>query len=132
MATTAQTPPSGEAGATKATWLGVGALGSAVGVFASWLCCLFPLSMGVAGAAAAVGSRIEPFRPLLSALTVGFLAVAFYRAYRRPKGQCEEGEVCRRPRGRRLQRTLLWVVAALALTLLLAPYWAGFLAQWSL
>ena len=114
-------------------WLGTGALVSALGVFASWLCCLFPLALGTLGmGASALGAKVEPFRPYLVVLTFVFLGAGFYQVYKRPAQSCEDGKICATPSGRRLQRTMLWVVTILAAIFLLAPYWAGIYAQWGL
>jgi mercuric ion transport protein len=62
------------------------------------------------------------YRPHFIALTVVFLAVGFYFAYRPEKLECAPGSVCATPRSRRLQRVSLWVVAILTLALIAFPY----------
>jgi mercuric ion transport protein len=118
---------------TRSVWLSLGALGSALGVFASWLCCLFPLALGALGmGASALGTRLEPFRPYLLALTAVFLGTGFYQVYKRPKRECSDDKICARPKGRRIQITLLWIITVLAAILVSAPYWAAIYAQWGL
>lgn len=113
--------------------LGLGALLPAAGVFASWLCCLLPISLGIAGAGvSALGAKIEPFRPYFVGITFVLLGFAFYQAYRPVHESCADGRVCARPGGRRAQRIALWVFALLALLLMGAPYWMGFFAQWGI
>ena len=105
--------------------LSFGGLASALGVFASWLCCFLPFSLGAAGVgAAALGSRLEPYRPWLTGASLGFLGVAFYQAYRPPRA-CAVDEPCAQPAGRKRQRLVLWVVLAVTLALMTFPYWAS-------
>lgn len=107
--------------------LPVGILASAAGVFASWLCCLLPVTLGVMGVgSAALGSRLEPYRPLFFVMTGLLLAVGFYRVYRPSRQDCED---CIPPRVRRRQRLVFWIVAFMALTLTTLPYWIG-LVYW--
>jgi len=103
--------------------LPVGILASAAGVFASWLCCLLPVTLGAMGVgSAALGSRLEPYRPLFFIMTCLLLAVAFYRVYRPARQDCE---TCTPPGVRRRQRIMVWIVAVVALTLMTSPYWIG-------
>src|SRR6476659_4727796 len=96
--------PSVGSGGKGSIWLSAGALVSALGVFASWLCCLFPLALGALGmGASALGSRLEPFRPYLLALTAVFLGAGFYQAYKRSPQSCADDKICARPKGRRIQ-----------------------------
>ena len=107
--------------------LPVGILASAAGVFASWLCCLLPVTVGVLGVgSAALGSRLEPYRPLFFMMTCLMLVVAFYRVYRPSRRACE---TCAPPGVRRRQRLVVWIVAFVALTLMTSPYWIG-LVYW--
>jgi mercuric ion transport protein len=106
--------------------LSLGGLTSAIGVFASWLCCLLPVTLGATGVGvAALGSRLEPYRPWLTGATVGFLGLAFYQAYR-PRRECAPEEPCATPPGRKRQRLALWLVFIVAVILMTFPYWVGF------
>lgn len=106
---------------TGASWVGVGALVAAAGASA---CCVLPVVVAFAGVgSAAMGAAFEPYRPYLIALTVLLLGYAFYRAYRREGAGCAPGEACAIPGSRRRQRSLLWIVAAVALLLLAFPYY---------
>ncbi|HEX3554027.1 MAG TPA: mercuric transporter MerT family protein [Thermoanaerobaculia bacterium] len=103
----------------------LGGLVSAFGVFASWLCCLLPFTLGAAGVGvAAVGSRLEPYRPWLTGASIGFLGLAFYQAYR-PRRACEADKLCAAPAGQKRQRLTLWVVLLIAVTLMAYPYLVG-------
>lgn len=133
MASTPLNPAATPSSGTRSVWLSLGALGTALGVFASWLCCLFPLALGALGmGASALGSRLEPYRPYLLALTAVFLGAGFYQAYKRPSQDCADDKICAKPKGRRIQRTMLWIITILAAILVSAPYWAGIYAQWGL
>ncbi len=94
------------------------------------LCCVGPLvllSLGVTGAWIGHLTALEPYRPVFIGVTVLFLALAFRRLYLVPQ-VCEPGTPCADPRTRRLQRTLFWLVSAVLLALLAAPW----VAQWFL
>ena len=105
----------------KTTLLGFGAVLTALGAS---LCCILPLAVALLGVgSAAVAARFEPLRPWMAGATVLLLGFAFYQAYR-PE-ECKEGDECDRSARRRRQRTILWVVAVLALLLLTLPYYVG-------
>jgi copper chaperone CopZ len=126
-------------------WLG--SLGSAVMASA---CCWLPLlllAFGVSGVA--VSATFEKYRPLFAMLTFGFLAAAFYFAYR-PRRKATAGAAgpddaagstatatgaCCPPAGgrqgrlQRFNRVMLWPVTALALALVFFPNYLGALLQ---
>ncbi len=107
----------------KVGTLGIGAVLTAIGASA---CCVLPLAFGFLGlGSVALAARLEPFRPLFIGLTVGFLGLGFYQAYRKPK--CKPGEACAVPANRRRQRILLWVVAVISALALGFPYYAVYL-----
>ena len=108
---------------TKSTWLAVGSLAAALGAS---LCCILPVVVAVAGVgSAALGAKLEPFRPYFVVVTAGLLGFAFYRAYR-PQ-ECEPDQACAVPQNRRRQRILLWLVATMALVLMTFPYYAAWI-----
>ena len=101
----------------------VGAVLAAIGAS---LCCILPIAVAVLGiGSAALGARLEPYRPYFLVLTIAILGYAFYRAYRPEK--CEPGQTCAVPATHRRQRIVLWIVAAVALALTTFPYYAGYL-----
>lgn len=110
--------------------------GSAGGLLAALLasmCCIGPLifaALGVgAGAtgllAGAAGSlkAFLPYRPLFIGLTGAFLSVSFYLAYRKPRAEGADCQACMPASGVRPNRRFLWIIAGLAVALVLAPYW---------
>ncbi len=107
--------------------------GALLAAFLASLCCLGPvllaaLGVGVgatgflAGTADALKALL-PYRPYFIGLTVVLLGVAFYQVYRKPNSACAPGIACVAASGPRKAPVVLWVIAAMALVLILAPYW---------
>lgn len=100
--------------------------GAVAAALAASICCLGPLvllGLGVGGAWASGLRALEPYRPMFMALAVGFLAFAFYRAYRVPEGAaCAPDGSCAIPRATRISRIALWIITPLILALLAFPY----------
>lgn len=66
------------------------------------------------------GSRLvalEPYQPYFVATALAFFGFALHSLYRRPEA-CAPGEACALPAARHRQRIILWVVSALATTLM--------------
>ncbi len=98
-----------------------GAIGAAL--LAS-VCCLGPVVLaGLGIGAMAAAQSFAPYRPLFLALTVLFLGVGFYFAYRKPKQAACEGPVCEAPRAARWGRPLLWLATGLVIALVAFPYY---------
>ena len=86
------------------------------------------IGVGVTGSLAdtAVFLRfLLPYRPIFIGLTILLLGISFYLAHRRSKPVCVSGNVCVPGAINRANRTVLWVLAVLALGLVVAPYWLG-------
>jgi hypothetical protein len=112
----------------RALPFGLMAFGTATSLSLSWLCCV-PLFAGLLGAGAAgLGTRLEPWRPVLSGVSLLLLAAGFYFAYRRET--CDEKDGCS-VRSRRLPRVLLWISAVLTVLLLTLPIWSNWLIYWT-
>ncbi len=110
-------------------WTMLGAVGAAL---AASLCCILPVgaaALGVAGFAAS--AFFAAWRPYFLGLTLTFLGVAFYFAYRpRPSADgCEPDSLCKRPRFSRSSRAVLWVVTILVIVLAAFPYYSGTLVR---
>jgi len=100
--------------------------GAVIAAIAASLCCILPVAVALLGVgSAALGAKFEPFRPWLAGLTVIFLGIAFYQAYK--PVECEPGEACAVPASRRRHRIALWIVAAVAVALMAFPYYASWL-----
>ncbi len=103
--------------------------------FLASLCCIGPLvfaalGVGIGGTGLLAGTAgflkgLLPYRPWFIGLTVLLLGVSFYLARRKPTSACAPGSVCAPRETTRASRVLLWVVTAVALVLVLAPYWLG-------
>ncbi len=108
--------------ATKQLW--AGALAAIVGS----LCCVAPLvfvTLGISGAWISQLTALEPYRPILIAITLVFLALAFRQLYVVP-ARCTPGEVCANPRLQRRQRQIFWAVVVGLAALIGFPWYAPF------
>jgi mercuric ion transport protein len=100
-----------------------GSLITALLSFLPLSCCIFPVAFSFLGAGGlAFAMSLMPYRSYFVALTLVFLGVGFYFAYRSEKVGCAPGAACDSPRSRKLQRISLWIVTALTLILLAFPY----------
>lgn len=89
------------------------------------LCCVVPLvlvTLGVGGAWVASLNRFEPLRPVLIAITLAMLLLAWRKLYR--PAHCESGRVCADAGIQRRQRGIFWLVSVFILLLLVFPWFA--------
>jgi hypothetical protein len=130
-ARTAASPPTTGAAATTASTAG----GLLTAVLAS-ICCIGPVVLAALGVGmgatgfladtAEVVKALLPYRPLFIGLTMILLGTSFYLAYGKSKSAvCAPGEMCVPGTRRGANRRWLWIMAASALILILAPYWLG-------
>lgn len=99
---------------------------SALAAIGASLCCVAPLvlvSLGLGGAWLATLTQLEPLRPIFIALTLGLLALAWNRLYRRA-AVCRLGQTCAAAAVLLRQRRIFWGVAGLLLLLLAFPWYA--------
>lgn len=125
--TTAHPPETTHAAMTAST-----AGGLLAAILAS-ICCIGPVvfaalgvGVGTTGFLAGTAGFLKvllPYRPLFIGLTTVFLGVGFYVAYRRPMVGDASCQACVSTSGFRPNRWLLWIIAGLAVALVLAPYW---------
>lgn len=107
-------------------------VGSLVAGLLASACCIGPLVLGALGLGAlGLGAAFEPYRPWFLVVTVVFLAIGFYLAYRRqPEAACGSREACAtKPAGRRNQRVVLWIVMALTIGVATYPNWGAALSR---
>ena len=107
-----------------------------VAAFFASICCIGPVvfvalgvGMGATGFMASAAGMLKallPYRPWFIGLTMLLLGISFYLTCRRPKSAvCMPGELCAPGAMSGANRAMLWVLAMLALVLILAPYWLG-------
>lgn len=105
-----------------------GLAASIAAAVAASICCIGPIAaafLGLTSMGALV--RYEPYRPLLTVITVAILSGAFYLAYRKRPEACEPGSLCATQgitRVQKLNRIVLWLVTALVLFILTFPTWS--------
>lgn len=100
---------------------------SALAALGASLCCVAPLvlvTFGVGGAWLSTLTQFEPVRPVFVVLTLGLLALAWTRLYRR-QVVCAPGQPCADPAVLRRQRLIFWLVATPLLLLLAFPWYAS-------
>ncbi|MFB6261005.1 MAG: mercuric transporter MerT family protein [Thiohalorhabdaceae bacterium] len=105
----------------------IGGLLAAIGATA---CCAGPLvllSLGISGAWISSLTALEPYRPLLILIALGFLGWAGWRLYFGPAARAacttETGGACAPPQALRNQRRIFWVVAVAAILLMAFPWY---------
>lgn len=123
----ASQPETGHAATTAST------AGGLLAAFLASICCIGPvvfaaLGVGVGATGfladtAGVLKALLPYRPLFIGLTAVFLVVSFYLAYWKPRAVGVACQACVPESGARPNRWLLWIIAGLAVALVLAPYW---------
>lgn len=99
--------------------------GSVVSAVLASACCILPLVLASLGlGAVGFAAALEPYRPLFITITLVFLGVSFYSAYRRPKSEaCDPGSSCSPGRGAGgAAKITLWVLTAVVLGILAFPY----------
>lgn len=105
-----------------------GLAASIAAAVAASICCIGPIAaafLGLTSMGALV--RYEPYRPLLTVVTIAILSGAFYLAYRKRPEVCEPGSLCATKgitRVQRMNRIVLWVVTAVVLFILTFPTWS--------
>jgi len=104
-------------------------IAGALAAIGASVCCVGPLvllAMGIGGAWVSNLTAVEPVRPLLIAIALVFLGLAFRRLYLLPV-TCEPGTPCADPRTLTRQRLIFWLVAVALIVLLALPLAAPFL-----
>ncbi len=110
-----------------------GSAGGLLAAFLASICCIGPVvfaalgvGVGATGVLADTAGLLKvllPYRPLLIGLTMVFLGCSFYFSYRKPAIGNAACQTCVPVSGACPNRLLLWVIAGLAVALVLAPYW---------
>lgn len=103
------------------------AAGSVIGAVLASSCCVLPLVLVTLGASGAwIGNLtvLEPYKLLFAAVTIGFLALGFWHAYRKPTVACEDGKFCETPTSSRVTKSALWIATVLVGLALTIDFWA--------
>ncbi len=108
---------------SKTRWLlGAGIVTS----MAATLCCIAPLVLfllGIGGAWIANLVALEPYRPYFLGAAIVFVAVGYWKVYRKPKAaDCKPGTFCALPAADRTNKIMLWVSTGIILLVLVYPY----------
>ena len=98
--------------------------------FAASLCCIGPVAAALLGTSSlAALVKFESVRPLFVIVTLLALAYAFYAAYRKPSNEtCDADSICATQgseRVTRVNRVVVWVVAAITVAVLTFPSWSN-------
>lgn len=102
------------------------------GIFASIAaasCCIGPVLFAVLGVSSAgFLSKMEPYRPYLTVITIILLGSAFYFTYRKKNTEeCNSDSYCANPKADKWNRIILWSATVLILGFLTFPYWSTYL-----
>lgn len=125
----------GSGAESKKSAITAASAGGLIAALLASVCCIGPvvlaaLGVGVGATGFLAGTAgflkgLLPYRPLFIGLTALLISLSFYLAYRKPKTVCTPEGTCRPHGAPGSKRTLLWVIAAVAVALVLAPYWLG-------
>ncbi|MFQ5753384.1 MAG: mercuric transporter MerT family protein [bacterium] len=110
-------------------------IGSLLSAFLASVCCVGPVifaalgvgagATGILAMSADLATSLVPFRPLFIGFSILFLGFAFYSVYRKKVAGSSEGCSCDVKQGSRIgkrSRSLIWVMAAIAMVLIALPY----------
>ncbi len=128
-----QQPLNGSVAEPKKAVITAASTGGLITALLASICCIGPLvfaalgvGVGATGFLAGTAGFLKallPYRPWFIGLTILLLAFSFYVAYRKPSAGEPSCQACSPVLGARANRVLLWIIAALAVALILAPYW---------
>jgi len=104
-------------------------IGSIVASIIASACCVGPIIFAVLGVqSAGMLSKMEPYRPIISVITLGLLVAAYYFTYRKkPAQECEDGSYCANPKSDVWNKRILWIATVMILGFLTFPYWSIYL-----
>ena len=103
------------------------AIGSVLGAALDSSCCVLPLvlvTLGASGAWIGSLSALDPYKGYFAAITLVFLGMGYWQAFRRQEVTCEDGSLCATPRSRSITRLALVVATALVLAAMTIDWWA--------
>lgn len=100
---------------------------SVAGALLASSCCVVPLVLvllGVSGAWVGTLTALEPYKPVLAAVTSVFVGLGFWFVYFRPKQACADGSYCARPAAPLITKVSLWLAAVLVGLSITIDWWA--------
>ncbi len=112
----------------KTSWLGIGAVLTAIGAS---VCCVGPLlllSLGIGGAWISTLTSMEAVRPFFLVVTLLLIWMGFVQLYF-PENDCKEGAACASDAVNRRQRLIFWLMSGAILLLLAFPWYAPFFME---
>jgi len=104
-------------------------IGGIVASIAASACCVGPVIFAVLGVSSAgMLTKMEPYRSMISLITLALLAAAFYYTYKKkPADECEDGSYCANPKSDVWNKRILWIATVIILGFLTFPYWSIYL-----
>jgi|SaaInl7_100m_RNA_FD_contig_21_1465257_length_562_multi_9_in_0_out_0_1 mercuric ion transport protein len=106
---------------------GLLAAGGLFGALLASSCCIVPLvfvTLGIGGTWMGQLTAMEPYKPILVAVTVAFLGFSFWHVYFKPRAVCADGSFCAMPASNRVTQFVLWSATALVALAATVNYWA--------
>ena len=104
-----------------------------VTAFTATLCCIAPLVLfllGISGAWVSNLTALEPYRPYFLTAAVIFVAIGFWKVYKKPKASdCKPGTFCAMPKSDRINKVMLWVATTVIVLVLVYPYVAPIILE---
>ncbi len=104
-------------------------IGGIVASLAAASCCFGPLLFALLGVSSAgMLSKLEPYRPYMTVITLIFLGTAFFYTYKKkPASECEDGSYCANRKADKWNKIILWMATFIILSFLTFPYWSIYL-----
>lgn len=92
-------------------------------------CCIGPILFAILGVSSAGAlTKMEPYRPYLTVLTIFLLGAAFYYTYmKKPSNECAADSFCANPKSDMWNKIILWFATVLIIGFLTFPYWSIYL-----
>jgi mercuric ion transport protein len=101
--------------------IAAGGIGAAL---AASSCCVIPFALfsaGITGAWIGNLTALAAYQPYIAGVALSFLAIGFYRVYRRPAADGCDGSYCASPRSRRIAKGALFVATGVIAVALAWP-----------
>jgi mercuric ion transport protein len=110
--------------AASGAGLTLASIGGVLGALGAASCCIVPFALftlGIGGAWIGNLTALEPYQPIVAAITLGFLVRGFYLVYLKPKRACAANSYCAKPSAGRAAKIGLWIATILVIVALGFP-----------